>query len=221
MPEGRQLVYSGNSGFANVHAYIHGFQQCCSAAIMHGISGRRVDAYFPRKENGVPYVLGSMKMDHVRTFKEWQDTRSMKTPMFAMPWDHAMCAVLEQLYNKAEFGQGGTNMYASSSYATKTWFMADRRRSAGSMSCMNFMNWLKDQGVQQVGRIHISPYRDGAHGGECKGAVYAPNLDAVHEFLQSRLAELNAHADWVFSYYGCTKDNTGNNWKGDEVAQLW
>lgn len=145
----------------------------------------------------------------------------MKTPMFVMPWDHAMCAILEQLYNKAEFGQGGTNMYASSSYATKTWFMADRRRSPASMSCMNFMEWLMAQGVQKVGRIYISPYRDGAHGGECKGAVYAPNLDAVHEFLQAKLAELNAHADWVFSYYGCTKANTGRNWKGDEVAQLW
>jgi hypothetical protein len=142
--------------------------------------------------------------------------------MFGMPYDHAMCAVLEILYNKAKHGEGGNNMYASSSYATKTWFIADRRRTKGSVSCMNFMLWLQEQGVQQVGRIHISPWRDGAHGGECKGGVYAPNLTRVKKLLDRKLAELNAHADWVFfDYFGLHPKKMGGNYVADEVGAQW
>jgi hypothetical protein len=142
--------------------------------------------------------------------------------MLGMPYEHAMCYVLEQIYNKAKYGNGGTNMYASSSYATKTWFIADRRRDEQNISCMNFMEWLKDMGVRRVGRIHMSPYRAGAHGGECKGGVYAPNLTRVKELLDDYLAELNAHADWVFfEYFGLDRDKMGGNYVADKVGDLW
>jgi hypothetical protein len=134
-----------------------------------------------------------------------------------------MAWVLEKLYMKAKFGEGGHNMYASQSYATRTWFMADRKRLSDSLSCMTFMLWLKEQGVQKVGRIHISPYRDGAHGGYCKGAVYAPDLKKVRKFLDEKIDELNAYADYVFDMYGLTEENTGigETEAADEVADLW
>jgi hypothetical protein len=126
--------------------------------------------------------------------------------MLGMPYEHAMCYVLEQIYNKAKYGNGGTNMYASSSYATKTWFIADRRRDEHNISCMNFMEWLKDMGVRRVGRIHMSPYR----------------LTRVKELLDDYLAELNAHADWVFfEYFGLDRDKMGGNYVADKVGDLW
>lgn len=214
----KRISYNGDRGFRTVNASIHGFQQCCSAAILHGVGGYRQTVVYPDQENGHG-LLQYIDQTPAESFADWQKRFSHKNNVFLMPWDHAMCAVLEQLYNKARTGHGGNNMYASQTYATKTWFMADRRRTDWSMSCMNFMNWLKEQGVSKVGRIHISPYRPGAHGGECKGAVYAPNLKKIEELLAEKLEELNEHAAWVFDYYK-VKPVLGAG-ATDAVGALW
>jgi hypothetical protein len=217
----QQLVHNGDSIIQAPNANIHGIYQCCSAALLHGVSGYCTTARFAPKDT-VPGAMRTMDPAHCGSFAEYKKERARRHQMFGMPYDHAMCAVLEILYNKAKHGEGGSNMYASSSYATKTWFIADRRRTEGSVSCMNFMLWLQEQGVQQVGRIHISPWRDGAHGGECKGGVYAPNLTRVKELLDRKLAELNAHADWVFfDYFGLHPKQMGENYVADEVGAQW
>lgn len=213
----KRLTYDGDRGFRTVCAHIHGFQQCCSAAILHGIGGYgQTVNYFDVS----PESLMHIEQAPATSFADWQTRFSKKHNVFLMPWDHAMCVVLEQVYNKASHGVGGNNMYASQSYATKTWFIADRKRTDGSMSCMNFMLWLKEQGVSKVGRIHISPYRPGAHGGYCKGGVYAPDLKKVKKFLDEKLAELNEHAAWVFDTYN-VKQMDGTIETADEVGALW
>ena len=213
----KQLIHDGDRGFQSTVCYIHGFQQCCSAAILHGLSGYPQTVRIPKV---APINLPTVDMDRLpNSFEEYVRRFSKKNQIFAMPYDHAMCSVLEAVYNKAQHGEGGTNMYASSRYATKTWFIADRRRNEGSISCMNFMHWLKAQGVRKVGRIHISPYRDGAHGGECKGAVYAPDLPKVRAFLDEKFEELISHVLWVKEFYGNIK--AADIKAADEVADLW
>lgn len=219
MPKGKRLITVGERVIQTPHANIHGFQQCCSAAILHGISGYSVAACLPEE---APYSIQNMDPAHCATIAEYIKRRSKKHTIFGLPKEYAYAAVLEELYNKAEHGEGGHNMYASQTYATKTWFMADRRRTPGSFCCLNFMKWLKEQGPGTVGRIHISPWRDGAHGGQCKGAVYSPDLPKIREFLDEKIDELNAHADYVFWHYGLNEDNMGDNMHtGDEVGKLW
>lgn len=215
---------SGKRGYASVTASIYGFQQCCSAAILHGVGGYARQITLPPKPppGQVPVNWQTMDISPVQSFAQWMKERSKKSNAFLLPYDYAMCAVLEKLYIKASTGEGGNNMYASSSYCTKTWFIADRKRMANSLTCMGFMNWLKKQGVQKVGRIHISPYRPGAHGGKCKGAVFAPDERRIEAFLKKKLAELNAHASCLFAEFNCTTKNTGVNAAAtDRIGDLW
>lgn len=212
-----RLFNQNERTFRTVHAQIHGFQQCCSAAILHGVNGYARTNRWPV---AAPASLQAMDQTPVDSFRDWMKQRAEKCSVFELPYDYAMCVVLEILYNKAKHGEGGNNMYASPRYATKTWFIADRKRTDGSMSCLNFMLWLKDQGVSKVGRIHISPYRPGAHGGYCKGGVYAPDLPKVRKFLDERLQELNDYAEFVFEEYKITRA-PGEEYYADEVAAKW
>ena len=204
----------------NPSASIHGVQQCCSAAILHGLSGWGQGVTYTRHPTE---IMKATPYKKCRTYAQYM-THYKKVKLVHPDMDHAYMWVLEQVYTKAKTGYGGNNMYASQSYATKTWFIADRRRQPSSFSCMNFMLWLKNLGVQKVGRIHISPYADGAHGGQCKGGVYTPNLPRIRELRDEALAKLNEHAKKVFELYDLPTDGTTaieNEPATDKVGELW
>lgn len=211
------LIENGGRGFQRVTYNIHGFQQCCSAAILHGIGGYARTVWYPDKAD---LTMEQLDWEPVTSYDEYQERYSRKHTVFSMPYHHGMCSVLEGLYNKSRYGRGGHNMYASQRYATQTWFIADRRRTESSMSCLNFMFWLKDMGVSKVGRIHISPYRPGAHGGECKGAVFAPDNRKIERFLAEHIKQLNAHIEAVKAMYEIDPAQI-KAYAEDEVAELW
>ena len=208
---------------SKVSVHIHGFQQCCSAAILHGVNGYTTGTRKLLDTETVRTQIRRVNPKPVRSLMEWQENYASKVPtVFGMNVDTAYAAILEKIWLKAAMGEGGTNMYASSSYCTKTWFIADRRRSPDSVSCLNFMLWLKKQGVTEVGRIHISPWRDGAHGGECKGGVYSPNLEAVRELLDDYIDMLNKYRLEVFKHYKLDMKTMGRNAPAaDAVGELW
>ena len=193
---------------------IHGFQQCCSAAILHGISG------YGRRP-GYKSMMNFPFVSYVEplTFDEYFKKYASKHEMFHVPVHYVYCMILEAILHKCETGEGGTNMWASPHYKTRTWFIADRRKGEGTASCMNFMLWLKELGVQKVGRIHISPWADGAHGGECKGGVYTPNEGKVAVFLNEELDKLAAHAKAVVDEYAI--NDIDEIEPTDEVAAQW
>jgi hypothetical protein len=191
--------------------HITGVQRFCSGALLYG-----VEAWGQRPQYGQ------------RVTKEWEAARSLEdyvkmwksTPQCHLTREGVYARVLEGVYRKAKHGIGGENMYASQSYATKTWFMADRKRTRvdSGVHVMGFMHWLKELGVTKVGRIHISPYRDGAHGGECKGAVYAPDLPKVRTLLDEWLHQWNEHSKAVCNMYYQPVNKIK---AADEVAALW
>jgi hypothetical protein len=206
------LIHSANDPqtvYRNPSASITGIQRFCSGALFYGIDGwGQLPNYGKRVYK--TYTAAN-------TFKEYRDLWS-NTPQNQLNEHGAYCLLLEKLYIKAKTGEGGRDMYASQTYATKTWFMADRERRGRGLHINGFMHWLKALGRNKVGTIYISPYRDGAHGGRCKGAVYAPDLPRVREFLFYELAKWNTHAHKVCELYftPAEQDKAAN-----EIGELW
>lgn len=213
----KPVVGEGYATVGSNSASIHGIHQCCSAALMHNVGGWIRREEYPRPD----FMTETKPVDKVRSIEAYVKRGMKMHSAFMIPYDFAYLYPLELLYKKAKTGKGGTNMYASSSYATKTWFIADRRRGETSISCMNFMLWLKSMGTANVGRIHISPYRAGAHGGDCKGGVYAPNLAGIRRVLDEGLQKLNAHAEELRVLYGLDTEVRKVTKAADEVADLW
>lgn len=221
----KQLIKNGERGHSKPLANIHGIYQCCSAALLHGLQSYANVATIEDKDS-VLYESRQREIlmiprKRVHSFDEYVKHYSSKNSAFLLPLEYAFCFALEKLYNKASRGVGGENMYASTRYATKTWFIADRRRTEGSYSCLNFMLWLKELGVNTVGRIHISPYRPGAHGGDCKGAVYSPDIPKVRKFLAEKLRDVNSHIEWVYEHYDAVQVPLDQVEPTDEIGALW
>ena len=200
------------TGFPAVHYKITGVKHCCSAALLCSVGGSPRAINYDAKSTGAYFK-------EARTFKEYYKHWAMQ-PQFWLPQEFAFCKVLEGVYEKHTTGEGGEDMWASPSYATKTWFMVDRRRTKGAVCVLNFMHWLKELGTGEVGRIHISPWRPGAHGGECKGAVFSPDDSKVRAYLNNMLAKANAHARAMAEYMELPQ-NVEEIEPVDEVGGLW
>lgn len=188
---------------------ITGIHRFCSGALLYGPDGWGQFADY-KKPIHRDYSPAVSFVDYIDMWKQH--------PACQLDRNGVHCYFLEKIWIKAKTGEGGRDMYASQSYPTKTWFMADRRRVGDGLHMMGFMYWLKDLGVGKVGRIHISPYRDGAHGGECKGAVYAPDLTRVRKFLDEELAKWNEHAKEMVKRNFCKAEDVEPK---DEIGGLW
>lgn len=203
--------------FKNPHYLIHGFQQCCSAAILHGLSATQLQPYqihYNDQQREEPPKFSTLK-----DYFTWARQRGCE---YALPIEYVYATYLEGIWTKAVTGEGGTNMYASSKYATKTWFIADRKRPhLERANCWGFMKWLESMPAVDVGTCKVSPLRDGAHGGRCAGAVYAPNTSGMRKFIKQRLKEAQAHAQAVYDEYIESVLGEGVPDTTDEIGQLW
>lgn len=217
-----RMIDKGDKGFSRVHWNFHGVQQFCSGALLHGLSGYLAWCAPPVGRDALSMFDFNTP---VKRLDEYMNKYAYKNSVFLMPAEIAYACVLEGIYDKAAYGEGNgnqRNMYASDAYATGTWFIADRKRKDSSFSCLNFMKHVQQLGVQKVGRIHISPWRPGAHGGECKGAVYAPNLPALREYIDDCITRVNQHIQFIAHHYNVPDVMPVEDIDpADEVAAQW
>ena len=205
--------------YTPVSMTISGLRNFCSGAVMSKFTGGRAA--------GIAKSL--LSAPQVKKYKEcttWADWKSRyNTYSYAVPEEYAYLFWLETLYNKARHGIGGEKndsyrMWGGVDWGTKTWFIADRmtgRSFESGLSCCSFMKFFnKTEMAQTYGRLQMSDLAPGAHGGQCAGGVWAPNLPYIKERLERGLKELNSHAEWLWETYG-----NKNNESKDEVARLY
>ena len=128
--------------------------------------------------------------------------------MYSLPEEYSYLAFLESVFRKADTGKGGSAdngqypMYSGEHWATKTWFIADRVTGRGypenNLGCASFMKYMSHADrANDYGVMVLSPLTEGAHGGQCRGGVWAPNLPYLKERLKSAVLDLNRHAAWL------------------------
>lgn len=215
--------------YSCLNGSISGFVNCCSAAVMSAFNG----GFRGHPNTCYSNPTRVLKPKVCESLAEWRKyygtgidpNYGSLTGAYAIPEEIAYLFFLEKVYTKANNGKGGVEtgaypMWAGTTWATKTWFIADRMTGRGypdeNLSCSKFMRFMRKEGdAQRYGRMAISNLADGAHGGQCAGGAWAPNLPYLQERLQWALNELHLHAQWIYDTYGAKKGSD------DKLSGAW
>lgn len=196
---------------------ISGINNFCSGVLLSGIGCSTVTYSTKKAWDSDPVA---MPFKRFKTMKEWVDY--YKGNIYGLPKLYLWWYLMEVVLTKTEKGIGGLSSgdyrcYAGNSYATKTWFMADKKAEGEGFTTMKFMEFVEGLGVQKAGRIVMSPWADGAHGGQCRGAVWTPNVKSIKEQRNRYLFNMNAHAEYCAKHLRTAdeplpEDKVCNHW---------
>lgn len=205
---------------------VQGVAACCSAAALTNIS-RGVPKHTPNHYLRNPnrhYAEPVQKVHSIWNY--WQLYN--KNPMYALPYEYQFLTILEDVFLKSTHGESvrqvaqheSYRLFADDYYCTRTWFITDMRRARpvgenDPLHCEEFMLWF--QSKPELGTIQISPFKDGAHGGYCRGAVFTLNEEFVKEMLEGEYTWLNQHIKYLHERFG-EKEVPRLE---DEVCQHW
>jgi len=177
---------------------ISGIDHFCSGALLCNSIAPYVAKYSIQNWAACKQAIPYKKCNSIA---HWFDVYKSSS-IYAVPREYILWYLYEAVLDKCVDGTGGRYdgeypMYAGNCYATRTWFMADRRRDETQelgFSILHLMHDIQERGTAVMGRIHISPWADGAHGGSCKGAVWAPNIAGMLQYRDGIISSLNSHA---------------------------
>lgn len=198
---------------------ISGLKSFCSGSLLSGITapnlGRTPFYAWDRPD------LVAMPYKEFKTIAKWLEY--YKGHIYGLPKLYMYWYIMEVVLIKATEGIGGLQegdyrCYAGNRYATKTWFLADKKFDRKTGICtQGFIEFVKDLGTHKAGKIVISPWAEGAHGGHCRGAVWKPNLRRMKEQRDRMLYNMHAHAQYCANELGVADtplptDKVCNHW---------
>jgi hypothetical protein len=203
----------------NPEVTISGIHRCCSAMNVCGIHGYGQQAHYDKLYAKMrPYQYKDTRSWH-QNFQKALDHYTKKAPcQYHIPWRLRYLPAMLKCYTKGSQGEGGQNMWAASYYATRTVFMVDRRSmgDGANMSVHGFIDWLSTQ--RNIGKVAVGGYADGAHGGKCRGAVWAIEDKLLEAWLKKAERAMQRHWAKADKYAVPPEQIEPID---DDVARLW
>lgn len=203
----------------NAEVTISGIHRCCSAMNVCGINGYGQQAHYDSLYAKVrPYKYKEEKSWHQNFQKALDHYTKKGAAPYHIPWRLRYLPTMLKCYTKGVQGEGGQNMWAASYYATRTVFMVDRQNVGNDcyMSVQGFIDWLSTQ--RDIGKVAVGGYSHGAHGGKCRGAVWAIEDKLLEAWLERAERAMKKH--WAKADKYATPPEVLEA-VDDDVARLW
>ncbi len=210
----------GTSLYNSPLGSISGFPNCCSASAVYGLGaiycGLADDTIHPNQIFEDPTA---------QTMWGWFD--KFRSSQFGVPIEYVRWAQVDIILSKVHYGFTTWKRDGYQGYKTRTILMTDKDRRVKSDRdrsikgqpegpyCSQFMEWLSTMPTKQVGSRVSTQWADGAHGGQVRGMVWAPNSEWLERKVQKVLQELNEYSTAVCASVQRTTDAV------DEIGKLW